>query len=152
MDLTANPIPPLPLDILQSQQLASQLPGNPKLSVFERAWRTVAQWPATDAVYYVQGFLTGARPQPQEHAWVELSDRRLDPSLPPGNPQKFGYFTCRRFTVAQVKAAIAEAQEDYPEDEALPIYDPAPYAYYGDLFLGGVAYQQAWDAAIAHQR
>ncbi len=148
MDGTINP--PLPLDIPQSQQLTAQFPKHPKLSVFERAWRTAARWPGP--VYYVQGFLTGFRPQPQEHAWIELADRRLDPSLPPGHPQKFGYFPCRRFTVAQVKAAIAAAQEDYPEDESLPIYDPAPYAYYGDRFLGGIAYQQAWEAAIAHQR
>ncbi|NJK59779.1 MAG: hypothetical protein HC918_05360 [Oscillatoriales cyanobacterium SM2_1_8] len=154
--MTANPTPgnaprPLPLDVERSRQAGSRFPKN--LSVFERAWRTAEQLQTTGTAYYVQGFVAGSRSQPQEHAWVEQADRRIDPNLPhlPGDPAQFGYFVGRRFTVPQVRAAIASAQEDYPEDDALPIYDPAPYAYYGDRFLGGVAYQQAWAAAIAHR-
>ena len=44
-------------------------------------------------------------------------------------------------------AAIEEAQEDYPEDDPLPIYGEMPYEYYGDSMLGGQDYQTAYQAA-----
>lgn len=52
----------------------------------------------------------------------------------------------------QLKDAIEEAKEDYPEDNPLPIYGSAPYEYYGDVMLGGKEYLEAYQAAEAKCR
>lgn len=55
-------------------------------------------------------------------------------------------------SVKQLTAAIEEAQEDYPEDEPLPVYGAAPYEYYGDVMLGGADYAAAYAQAEAKSR
>jgi hypothetical protein len=54
--------------------------------------------------------------------------------------------------VKQLKAAVEEAIEDYPEDPPLPVYGAAPYEYYGDKMLGGRDYQAAYEEALAKCR
>jgi hypothetical protein len=95
----------------------------------------------------------GAPYKPQEHSWLELDDRLIDPNLPHvKNSETSCYFPAQRLTVKQLKNAIEEAKEDYPDDPPLPIYGDAPYAYYGDVMLGGKVYQQAYEAAAAKCR
>lgn len=119
-------------------------------SPFDNAYRAAL---ATKGAVYVQGFLSfaGQPYEPIEHGWIEVDDRIIDPSLPHLNRKATGlyYFPAQRLTVKQLKAAVEEAQEDYPEDDPLPIYGPPPYEYYGDVMLGGKAYQAAYEAALA---
>jgi hypothetical protein len=49
--------------------------------------------------------------------------------------------------VKKLKAIIEESEEDYPEDDPLPIYGDAPYEYYGDVMLGDQKYLDAYQAA-----
>ena len=115
------------------------------------------------AILYVQGFLvTNHKPyHPIEHAWIELRDtsneesaesitRIVDPTLKHlrKNTDKLWYFPAQSLTVKQLKAIIEESQEDYPEDDPLPIYGDAPYEYYGDVMLGGKEYLVAYEAAV----
>jgi hypothetical protein len=135
-----------PLDEARSQELAQQVKSKAK-AVFDNAYRGAL---ATKTATYVQGFLVMAgRRQPLEHAWLELEDCLIDPSLPYLNRQnqELYYFPAQRLSVKQLKAAIEEAKEDYPDDPPLPIYGSAPYAYYGDVMLGGTEYQTAFQAA-----
>lgn len=105
---------------------------------------------------YVQGFLTfaGEPDGPIEYGWIELEDCLIDPSLPHlnKNAQELYYFAAQRLSVKQVKAAVEEAREDYPEDAPLPVYGTPPYEYYGDLMLGGKEYEDAYQAAAARYR
>lgn len=100
---------------------------------------------------YVQGFLTfaGQPYVPVEYSWIELDDCIADPTLPHlnKNAQQLYYFPAQRLSVNQVKAAVEEAKEDYPEDDPLPIYGAPPYEYYGDLMLGGNDYLEAYKEA-----
>ncbi len=136
-----------PLDEARSQELAKQVKAKAK-APFKNAHQGVL---ATAGAVYVQGFVVaaGKRPQAAEHAWIELEDCILDPSLPFLNQpaQNLHYFPAQRLTVKQLKAAIEVAQEDYPEDDPLPIYGSEPYQYYGDLMLGGREYEAAHQAA-----
>lgn len=135
-----------PLDEARSRELAQQVKSKAK-APFENAHRAAL---AVSGAQYVQGFLVlGNRSKPLEHAWIELEDCILDPSLPFLNQpvETFQYFPVQRLTVKQLKAAIEEAKEDYPDDPPLPIYGAAPYEYYGDVMLGGRDYQQAFEAA-----
>jgi hypothetical protein len=135
-----------PLDEARSQELAQQVKSKAK-AVFDNAYRGAL---ATKTATYVQGFLVMAgRRQPLEHAWLELEDCLIDPSLPYLNRQnqELYYFPAQHLSVKQLKAAIEEAKEDYPDDPPLPIYGSAPYAYYGDVMLGGTEYQTAFQAA-----
>ena len=138
-----------PLDQARSLELAQQVKSKAK-APFENAHRGAL---AIKEATYVQGFLVivGKRCSPREHAWLELDDRVVDPSLPflKGAVDTFYYFPAQRLTVKQLKAAIEEAKEDYPEDPPLPIYGAMPYEYYGDVMLGGRDYQQAFAAAQA---
>ena len=110
----------------------------------------------TEGSMYVQGFLVkaGAPYKPIEHSWIELNEQIVDPTLPhlKKNAQELFYFPAQRLTVEQLKAAVEEAREDYPEDDPLPIYGAAPYDYYGDLMLGGADYSAAYREAEAKCR
>ena len=138
-----------PLDQVRSLELAKQVKSKSK-APFDNAHRGAL---AIKEATYVQGFvvIVGKRCTPMEHAWLELEDRIIDPSLPflKGAVETFHYFPAQRLTVKQLKAAIEEAKEDYPEDPPLPIYGAMPYEYYGDVMLGGKEYQQAFAAAEA---
>ena len=138
-----------PLDQARSLELAKQVKSKSK-APFDNAHRGAL---AIKEATYVQGFLVivGKRCSPREHAWLELEDRVIDPSLPflNGALDAIHYFPAQRLTVKQLKAAIEEAKEDYPEDDPLPIYGTMPYEYYGDVMLGGKEYQQAFTAAQA---
>ncbi|WP_088240882.1 hypothetical protein [Calothrix rhizosoleniae] len=113
-----------------------------------------------EGVMYIQGFLvSNYKPyQPIEHAWVELTDtsseesiiRIVDPTLKHlrKNTGESWYFPAHSLTVKQLKAIIEESQEDYPEDDPLPIYGDAPYEYYGDVMLGDKEYLVAYQAAV----
>ncbi len=139
-----------PLDAEQSIALANQVKAK---NSFERAAKSVS---LLEGALYVQGFVVvvGAPYKPMEHCWLELDDRILDPSLQSLNrqPEEISYYPAQRITEKKLKAAIEEAQEDYPEDEPLPIYGSAPYTYYGDLMLGGKEYLDAFETATAKAR
>jgi hypothetical protein len=138
-----------PLDVEQSQAVAKQVKTKGKAS-FDNAYKAAL---VTEDATYVQGFLVyeGALFKPIEHGWLELSDRLVDPTFPHLNrkAEQLFYFPAQRLTVKQLKKAIEEAQEDYPEDESLPIYGKSPYEYYGDVMLGGKEYVEAYQAADA---
>ncbi|WNZ43586.1 hypothetical protein Q2T42_17215 [Leptolyngbya boryana CZ1] len=138
-----------PLDPDQSIELATRIKSKAKSS-FQNASKAVS---VVDGALYVQGFVAcvGAPYKPIEHGWLELSDRILDPSLPHLNrkPEHIHYYAAQKLTAKQLRKALEEAQEDYPEDDPLPIYGSTPYEYYGDLMLGGKEYTQAYEAAVA---
>lgn len=140
---------PSSLDEPLSRETAERIKSKAR-SPFENAYQAAL---SVKDVTYVQGFLVIAgRPgSPIEHAWIEGSDRIIDPTLPHlrESPHKFHYFPAQRLTVAQLKAAVEEAKEDYPEDDPLPIYGPMPYAYYGDVMLGGQDYLDAHHNAVS---
>jgi hypothetical protein len=105
----------------------------------------------TEGAKYVQGFLVfaGKPYKPVEHGWIEVNDVIIDPTLPflQKKPQELYYFPAQSLSVKKLKAVIEESQEDYPEDDPLPIYGEAPYDYYGDVMLGGQEYLLAYQAA-----
>jgi hypothetical protein len=137
------------LDEPASMEVAQQIKSQAKSS-FENAYRAAI---ASAGATYVQGFLvvTGKPLHPIEHSWIELDDRIIDPTLPHFHKQSEAlyYFPAQHLTVEQLNAAVEEAKEDYPEDNPLPIYGDAPYEYYGDVMLGGKAYLEAYQAAVA---
>ncbi len=124
---------------------------------FDNAYKAAL---SMEGVMYIQGFLvSNHKPyQPREHAWIELTDtsseesiiRIVDPTLKylRKNTDALWYFPAHRLTVKQLKAIIEESQEDYPEDDPLPIYGDAPYEYYGDVMLGDKEYLVAYQAAV----
>lgn len=136
-----------PLDEERSQEMAQQIRSKAK-QPFENAYK--AALALADALY-VQGFLVnkGKLNKPIEHSWLELDDRLIDPSLPhlSGNAASLFYFPAQYLSVEDLKAAVEEAKEDYPEDDPLPIYGGMPYEYYGDVMLGGKEYQTAFELA-----
>jgi hypothetical protein len=135
------------LDEILSKEIAERIKGKAK-SAFENAYQAAI---TTEGVSYVQGFLVNAsKPSsPLEHAWLEMGDRMIDPTLPylDGTAADLHYFPAQRITVKQLKAWVEEAQEDYPEDDPLPIYGTTPYEYYGDVMLGGKEYAEAHEQA-----
>lgn len=137
------------LDEALSLEIAKQINSKSKAS-FENAYKAAV---ATKGASYVQGFLAiaGKPYRLVEHAWIELDDRIIDPSLPHLNrkTEDLYYFGAQSISVKQLKAAIEEAKEDYPEDNPLPIYGSAPYEYYGDVMLGGKEYAEAYKTAEA---
>ena len=138
-----------PLDVEQSKAVAKQIKSKGKAS-FENAHKAAL---VTEDATYIQGFLVyeGAPFMPIEHGWLEVSDRVIDPNFPHLNrsADQLFYFPAHRLTPKQLKKAIEEAQEDYPDDDPLPIYGKAPYEYYGDVMLGGADYANAHKAAAA---
>ena len=114
---------------------------------FDNAYKAALM---TEGAIYVQGFLTFAGAYaPIEYSWIEIEERIIDPTLPHlnANAQELHYFTAQRLTVEQLKAALEEAKEDYPDDEPLPIYGDPPYEYYGEVMLGGNSYKDALEQA-----
>lgn len=137
------------LDELLSIELAKRI-NSQATSSFDNAYKAAL---TCEGATYVQGFLVGVGHsyQPIEHSWIELDDRIVDPTLPhfQKRAEVLYYFPAQRLTVEELNAAVEEAREDYPEDDPLPIYGPAPYEYYGDVMLGGKAYLDAYQAAEA---
>lgn len=141
-----------PLDEAQSRAIAEQIKSKPKAR-FDNAYRAAL---AIQGATYVQGFVVfpGKPYKPLEHAWIELEHCIVDPTLPhlQASAAALHYFPAQSLTVKQLKAAIEEAKEDYPDDDPLPIYGNAPYEYYGDVMLGGKAYQTAFETAQAKSK
>ena len=137
------------LDVTLSTDIAQQIKTKAQ-APFENAFKASQ---LTEGSSYVQGFivLSGKPSKPIEHGWIEQEDRIIDPTLPHLNidGQELFYFPAHRLSVAQTKAAVEEATEDYPEDDPLPIYGAAPYEYYGDVMLGGADYAAAYREAEA---
>lgn len=137
------------LDEESSQAIAKSISSKAK-TPFDNAYRATL---ATSDAVYVQGFvvLLGQPDPPQEHAWIEVGDRIIDPTLPhlKHPADKLSYHAAQQLTAKQLQAAIEIAREDYPEDDPLPIYGKEPYDYYGDVMLGGKEYSRAHSAAIA---
>ena len=150
---------PKALDETLSLEIAQTIKSKAD-KTFDNAYKAVL---AIDKAKYVQGFLAiPAQPyQPREHGWVELADTNngefisiIDPNLPhlrkvSQASQELCYFEAQSFTLPELKAIIEESQEDYPEDDPLPVYGDAPYEYYGDVMLGGQEYLRAYQAAAA---
>ena len=141
-----------PLDVDLSTEIAKRIKSQAN-DCFENAYQAAL---LIEESMYVQGFLAfaGDPYKPLEYSWIELDDRIVDPTLPRlnKNTQQLYYFPAQRLTVQQMKAAVEEAKEDYPDDEPLPIYGATPYEYYGDLMLGGNEYLDAYQAAEAKCR
>jgi hypothetical protein len=135
------------LDEALSIEIAQRIQSR-AIAPFDNAYRAAL---SINGATYTQGFivLAGHGQQPLEHAWVELGESIVDPTLPHLNRavQEIYYFPAQRLSVKALKAAVEEAQEDYPEDEPLPIYGAPPYEYYGDVMLGGKDYLEAYQAA-----
>jgi hypothetical protein len=136
-----------PLDEALSRDIGDRIKSKAR-APFDNAHKAAI---ATEGSTYVQGFVVflGKLHQPIEHAWIEVGDRIVDPNFKFLNKkaEDIHYFPAQHLTVQQLKAAIEEAKEDYPEDNPLPIYGSTPYEYYGDVMLGGKEYQAAYEAA-----
>jgi hypothetical protein len=137
----------LPLDEALSREVAERTKSKAR-QPFENAYKAAL---ATAGAVYVQGFLIYASKPYRlvEHGWLEVNDHIVDPNLPhlKKKAEELIYFPAQRLTVNQLKAAVEEAKEDYPEDNPLPIYGSMPYEYYGDVMLGGQEYLDAYQAA-----
>lgn len=138
----------LQLDPLQSVAVAQRIEAKTQ-NCFEQAYQAVL---LLEQATYVQGFLViGSQPVAIiEHSWVE-QDCIIDPNLPQLNcaAEQLWYFPAHRLSRKQLTAAVEEANEDYPEDNPLPVYGAAPYEYYGEVMLGGQEYLTAYQAAEA---
>ncbi|KAM3091551.1 hypothetical protein ACKFKG_25110 [Phormidesmis sp. 146-35] len=141
-----------PLDVERSLEVAQTVKSKAK-SIFENAHKAAL---VIEGATYVQGFVVfaGSPFKPVEHAWLELDDRLIDPNFQhlSRKADELFYFPAQRLTVKQLKKAIEEAEEDYPDDDALPVYGKMPYEYYGDLMLGGKDYLTAHQAAEAKSK
>ncbi len=137
------------LDVTLSIEIAQRISTNSP-NCFDNAYQAAL---VTVDSMYVQGFLVAAvEPYvPIEYAWIEIEERIIDPTLLylHKNQQELYYFPAQSLSVQQLTQAIEEAQEDYPEDDPLPIYGMPPYDYYGEVMLGGTEYSAAYSAAIA---
>jgi hypothetical protein len=134
------------IDAAQSNAIAQQVKAR---DPFNLTYQAALLLPEAD---YVQGFLAvRGEMQPREHAWLELGESIVDPSLPKLRqpPESLAYIPAHRLDLEALQGAIEEAKEDYPEDDPLPIYGGAPesYDYYGDVMLGDRAYSEAFEAA-----
>jgi len=138
-----------PLDVTLSTEIAQRI-NSKATDCFDNAYKAAL---LTEGSMYVQGFLVYAVAPyiPIEYAWIEIEERIVDPTLPHlnKNEQELYYFSAQHLSVQQLTEAVEEAQEDYPEDEPLPIYGVPPYEYYGEIMLGGADYSAAYSEAIA---
>jgi hypothetical protein len=141
-----------PLEENLSREIAQQIKSKAKNS-FDNTYKAAL---LHDSSMYVQGFLVkpGKPYEPIEHSWLEFDEYLVDPTLPHlnTNAAELHYFPAQCLSVKQLKAAVEEATEDYPEDPPLPVYGAAPYEYYGDKMLGGRDYQRAYEEAMAKCR
>ncbi|MBD1910709.1 MULTISPECIES: hypothetical protein [unclassified Leptolyngbya] len=139
----------LPLNETRSIEIAQEIQSKASQS-FDNAYRAAL---VLKGATYVQGFVAVAYgpSQPIEHAWLEMDESIIDPTLPHFNraTQDIHYFPAQHLSIKKLKAIIEESQEDYPEDDPLPIYGAAPYEYYGEVMLGGKDYLNAFQAAEA---
>jgi len=137
------------LDTKQSIEVSKQI-NSKATDCFNNAYKAAL---LIEGSIYVQGFLAfnGKPYVPVEYSWIELDENIIDPTLPHlnQNSQDLYYFPAQRLTFQQVKAAVEEAKEDYPQDDPLPIYGVPPYEYYGELMLGGKDYEEAYKEAKA---
>jgi hypothetical protein len=144
--------PSKPLDTELSLSIAKSIKSK-AVSCFDNAYQAVL---ANKEAIYVQGFIvfSGSPYKPIEHSWIESEASIIDPTLPHlGKPaEDLHYFPAHRLTIKQLKEAVEAAAEDYPDDDVLPVYGNSPYAYYGDLMLGGNEYLEAHQAAEAKCR
>lgn len=140
------------LDETLSIEIATRIKSNRK-NCFNNASKAAL---TTEGAIYVQGFLAapGAPYKPIEYSWIELNERIVDPTFPHlgFSAQDIHYFPAQRLSVKKLKAILEESQEDYPEDDPLPVYGNQPYEYYGDVMLGGKDYQNAYDLAVSKCR
>ncbi|MBV8886776.1 MAG: hypothetical protein JO235_22665 [Chroococcidiopsidaceae cyanobacterium CP_BM_RX_35] len=138
-----------PLDTQHSIEISKRI-NSKTTDCFNNAYKAAL---LIEGSTYVQGFLafSGKPYTPVEYSWIELDEGIVDPTMPHLNkdPQDLYYFPAQRLTVQQLKAAVEEAKEDYPEDDSLPIYGIPPYEYYGELMLGGKDYEEAYKEAKA---
>ncbi|MGF1515574.1 MAG: hypothetical protein ACFB5Z_18000 [Elainellaceae cyanobacterium] len=138
-----------PVDDARSTQVASAIKSKAR-QPFQNAYQALQH---VEQGSYVQGFLviSGSPFNPHEHAWIETDDAIVEPSLPHlGQPAAaLCYFAAQTLSASKLASAIEVAKEDYPEDDPLPVYGNMPYAYYGDVMLGGEDYQQAYLKAQA---
>lgn len=138
-----------PLDETRSVELCHQIKAK-ATTPFDNAHQGAI---ATSSSTYVQGFVVLASQPAQviEHGWLELEAKIVDPTLP--HLKKIAvdlyYFPVQRLSLKQLKAAVEEAEEDYPDDPPLPVYGTQPYEYYGDVMLGGKEYLDAYQSATA---
>lgn len=140
-----------PLNATLSIEIAERIKSK-ATDCFDNAYQAAL---LTEGAVYVQGFLAFAGVSaPIEYSWIELEDCLADPTLPhlSNNAQELYYFPAQRLTVKQLKAAVEEAQEDYPDDPPLPVYGTPPHEYYGDLMMGGQDYEAAYQEAEAKCR
>ncbi|BAY61397.1 hypothetical protein NIES22_14620 [Calothrix brevissima NIES-22] len=141
-----------PLDAALSLEISQRIKSKAK-KTFENAYKAAL---ATEKAKYVQGFVvfSGQPYRPVEHAWIELDESIVDPNLPhlQKKPENLYYFPAEIFSIKKLKAIIEESEEDYPEDDPLPIYGDPPYEYYGDVMLGGKNYLDAYQAAEAKSK
>ncbi len=135
------------LDIILSTEIAGRIHSKAN-KCFDNAYQAAL---LNDSYLYVQGFLViGVEPYSiVEYGWVELDDQIIDPTFVSLNldAQYLYYFPAQCLNVKQLKAVIEESQEDYPEDDPLPIYGNIPYEYYGEIMLGGKEYLAAYQSA-----
>ncbi|MFE1745508.1 hypothetical protein [Coleofasciculus sp. H7-2] len=136
-----------PLDETLSKEISERIKSKAKDS-FNNAYKAAL---LTEGCMYVQGFLVrDEKPcKPIEHGWIELDTCIIDPTLPHlnKNSQELYYFPAQHLTVKKLIAAVEEAKEDYPDDDALPVYDALPHEYYGNLIMGGKNYSEAYKEA-----
>ncbi|MEC4984362.1 MAG: hypothetical protein SAJ37_03610 [Oscillatoria sp. PMC 1068.18] len=131
-----------------SEEITQKI-GKKNRNPFARAYQATL---VTEEAIYVQGFLVwkGEPYRPVECAWIELEDCLVDLNLSHlhKSADQLYYFAAHKLTAKQLKAAIEEAEEDYPDDDPLPVYGETPYAYYGDVMLGGEEYELAYQEAL----
>ncbi len=141
-----------PLNVNLSREIAERIDSK-ATDCFNNAYQAAL---LTEGAIYVQGFLVSAI-EPcilVEYGWIEFEEQIVDPTFVHLNQdaQTLYYFPAQCLSVKQLTAAVEEAQEDYPEDEPLPIYGDSPYEYYGELMLGGAEYLRAHENAEAKCR
>ncbi len=139
------------VNIELSLELAQRIKP-PTRNCFERVYQASL---LTEGSLYVQGFLVLPHPPyvPIEYSWITLEESIIDLTKKHlKNSQEHYYFPAQSLTRKELKSSVEEAVEDYPEDEPLPIYGETPYCYYGEVMLGGEAYKNAYEKALAKCR